>query len=92
MNKAATTTGTEIFASHKNAETIPTKISRLDNNKGYQIEFLAPLEDYPSKDSLANANKINRWVESAVLDNMEQYMWVHRRFKTRPEDEPESLY
>lgn len=92
VDKAATTTGTEIFASHKNAETIPTKIRRLDNFKGYEIEFLPPLEDYPCEDSLKNAKQINKWVETAVLDNMEQYMWVHRRFKTRPEDEPKSLY
>ena len=92
VDKAATTTGTEIFASHKNAVTMPTKIRRLDNFKGYEIEFLPPLEDYPSEDSVKNAIKVNKWVESAVLDNMEQYMWVHRRFKTRPEDEPQSLY
>lgn len=92
VDKAATTTGTEIFASHKNAETIPTKIRRLDNFNGYEIEFLPPLTDYPSEDSFANAVQVNKWVESAVLDNMEQYMWVHRRFKTRPEDAPESLY
>ncbi len=92
VDKAATTTGTEIFSSHKNAVTIPTKLKRLDNNEGYEVEFLAPLTDYPSGDSLENAKKINAWVEQSVLSNMEQYMWVHRRFKTRPEDEPESLY
>ncbi|MDA8621132.1 LpxL/LpxP family Kdo(2)-lipid IV(A) lauroyl/palmitoleoyl acyltransferase [Psychrosphaera sp.] len=92
VDNAATTTGTEIFASHKNAATIPTKLKRLPDNSGYEIEFLPPLVDYPSKDSLENAIKINKWVEEAVLDNMEQYMWVHRRFKTRPADEPESLY
>ena len=92
VDKAATTTGTEIFASHKNAVTIPTKLKRLPDNSGYEIEFLPPLSDYPSKDSLENAQQINKWVEQAVLDNMEQYMWVHRRFKTRPADDPDSLY
>jgi len=92
VDKAASTTGTEIFASHKNAATIPTKLKRLPDNSGYEIEFLPPLSDYPSKDSLENAQQINKWVEQAVLDNMEQYMWVHRRFKTRPTDDPDSLY
>lgn len=92
VEQAATTTGTEIFARHKNAVTIPTKLKRLPNNGGYEIEFLPALTDYPSEDSLENAKMINKWVEEAVLDNMEQYMWVHRRFKTRPEDAPESLY
>lgn len=47
---AATTTGTEIFASHKNAATIPTKLKRLPGSQGYQVEFLPPLTDYPSED------------------------------------------
>jgi Kdo2-lipid IVA lauroyltransferase/acyltransferase len=91
VKKAACTTGTEIFASHKNAVTIPTKLRRTADNN-YEVEFLSPLENYPIEDSIENATRINQWVEKAVLDNMEQYMWVHRRFKTRPEDEPESLY
>lgn len=92
VDKAATTTGTEIFASHKNAVTIPTKLKRSHDNRYYEVEFLPALSGYPGEDSLQNAKQINTWVEAAVLDNMEQYMWVHRRFKTRPEDQPESLY
>ena len=92
VKQAATTTGTEIFASHKNAETIPTKMRRLPGTQGYEIEFLPPLVDYPTADAETNARTINRWVEAAVLDNMEQYMWVHRRFKTRPNQDDPSLY
>lgn len=92
VKQAATTTGTEIFASHKNAVTIPTKLKRLPGTQGYQIEFLSPLENYPSEDSTANAIQVNQWIEEAVLDNMEQYMWVHRRFKTRPENNAPSVY
>lgn len=92
VEQAATTTGTEIFASHKNAVTMPTKLKRLPGSQGYEIEFLPPLVDYPSEDQHTNAITINRWVEDAVADNMEQYMWVHRRFKTRPNPDDVSLY
>lgn len=92
VKEAATTTGTEIFAAQKNAVTVPTKMKRLPGTQGYQIEFLPPLKDYPSDDSTANATLINQWVEEAVLDNMEQYMWIHRRFKTRPDPKSASLY
>lgn len=92
VEEAATTTGTEIFASHKNAVTMPTKLKRLPGSQGYEIEFLPPLVDYPSEDQHTNAITINRWVEEAVKDNMEQYMWVHRRFKTRPNPDDQSLY
>jgi len=92
VNQAATTTGTEIFASHKNAVTIPTKMRRLEGTQGYEIEFLPALVDYPAEDKETSAKMINNWVEEAVLDNMEQYMWVHRRFKTRPDPDAPSLY
>ena len=42
VDEAATTTGTEIFASHKNAVTMPTKLKRLAGSQGYEIEFLPP--------------------------------------------------
>ena len=92
IKEAATTTGTEIFASHKNAVTIPTYLKRLPNGQGYEIEFLPPLTDFPSADSVENAKVVNKWVENSILANLEQYMWVHRRFKTRPEHDPKSLY
>jgi KDO2-lipid IV(A) lauroyltransferase len=31
---------------------------------------------------------MNRWIEDAIRDNPEQYLWVHKRFKTRPPGEP----
>ncbi|MDQ7056350.1 MAG: hypothetical protein Q9M89_07825 [Persephonella sp.] len=31
-------------------------------------------------------------VEKAVRKHPEQYFWVHKRWKTRPEGEPENLY
>jgi KDO2-lipid IV(A) lauroyltransferase len=64
----------------------------LPGTQGYEIEFLPALENYPSDDPVANAKQINAWVEQAILDNMEQYMWVHRRFKTRPNKDDPSLY
>ncbi|NBY52120.1 MAG: lipid A biosynthesis acyltransferase, partial [Betaproteobacteria bacterium] len=42
------------------------------------------LEDFPTGDDAADARYINQLVEHAVLHAPEQYLWVHRRFKTRP--------
>lgn len=92
VEDAATTTGTQLFASHQNAITITTKVKRLANGKGYEIEFLPPLKDFPDTDPVTTAVKVNEWVEEAISANLEQYMWVHRRFKTRPEHAPKSLY
>jgi KDO2-lipid IV(A) lauroyltransferase len=31
---------------------------------------------------------MNRFIEQQILLQPEQYLWVHKRFKTRPEGEP----
>jgi KDO2-lipid IV(A) lauroyltransferase len=50
-----------------------------------------PLSGFPSGDDVADATAINQAIEAAILRHPEQYLWMHRRFKTRPEGEP-SLY
>lgn len=88
----ATTTGTMLFANAANCSVIPIYSSCLPNNGGYVIEALPPLENFPSGDQKADCSKVNQWVEQAVLKHPEQYMWLHRRFKTRPDPQAPSLY
>jgi KDO2-lipid IV(A) lauroyltransferase len=49
------------------------------------------LKDYPSDDAVADTLRMNQWIEQEVRRMPEQYLWVHKRFKTRPKGEP-SLY
>jgi KDO2-lipid IV(A) lauroyltransferase len=42
------------------------------------------LEHYPSADEVADATRINELLESLIRIAPTQYMWFHRRFKTRP--------
>ena len=51
----------------------------------------APLEDFPSGDDVLDCSRVNQTIEQQVRDAPEQYLWLHQRFKTRPEGEP-SLY
>jgi len=90
--ETASTTGTLLFANAANCVVIPVVTSRLPNSKGYAIDVLPPLSPFPTGDDKADVTRVNQWVEQAVLRHPEQYMWLHRRFKTRPDANAPSLY
>jgi KDO2-lipid IV(A) lauroyltransferase len=54
----------------------------------YIVHFRPPLKDFPTGDSLADLGRLNAMLEEQVREAPEQYWWIHRRFKTRPEGEP----
>lgn len=51
----------------------------------YIARFSAPVDHYPSGDDEADAALINRKIEHAIMVAPDQYWWLHRRFKTRPD-------
>lgn len=87
----ATTTGTLMFAASKNCETV-SLTSRRDEHGNYHLEVLPVLEHFPSGDDLADVTQVNHRIEQAVNVAPEQYMWLHRRFKTRPDENAPSYY
>ena len=84
---AATVDTTARFAKSGNARVVPFTHIRLPKNKGYQITFYPPLENFPTGDILADATTINGLIEQHILLQPEQYLWAHRRFKNRPAGE-----
>ncbi|TWX68784.1 LpxL/LpxP family Kdo(2)-lipid IV(A) lauroyl/palmitoleoyl acyltransferase [Colwellia demingiae] len=92
VKEAATTTGTLIFARQKNVETMMIIPVRNDDGSGYTLEIMPPLENFPTKDNIADVTRINQELEKAISRKPEQYMWLHRRFKTRPNPDDASLY
>jgi KDO2-lipid IV(A) lauroyltransferase len=69
----------------------PVIAEMLPDGQGYRVRFEPPWADFPSDDPLADTARMNRWFETEIRRNPAQYLWVHRRFKTRPPGEP-SLY
>jgi len=69
----------------------PVVAEILPGGQGYRVRYEPPWTDFPSDDPVADSARMNRWIESEIRRNPAQYLWVHRRFKTRPPGEP-SLY
>ena len=67
----------------------PVVAQILPGGQGYRVHFLPPWTDWPSDDPLTDARRMNEWIESVVRADPAQYLWVHKRFKTRPEGEPD---
>ena len=83
VNDAATITGTATLARVKNTVVLPCYNIRLPQG-GYQLIIEPPLQNYPVGDDVADATLSNQVLEQAVRKAPEQYMWLHRRFKSRP--------
>ncbi|KRU90310.1 MULTISPECIES: lipid A biosynthesis lauroyl acyltransferase [Pseudomonas aeruginosa group] len=84
---AATVTATTKFARLGRARVLPFTQSRLADGCGYRLTIHPPLEDFPGESEEADCLRINQWVERCVRQQPEQYLWAHRRFKTRPQGE-----
>jgi KDO2-lipid IV(A) lauroyltransferase len=54
---------------------------------GYRVRFLPAWTDFPTADALADTTTMNRWIEAEIRRLPAQYLWVHKRFKTRPDGE-----
>lgn len=70
----------------------PVVAEMLPGGRGYRVRFLEPWSDWPSRDpadDTADMAAMNAWIETEVRRLPAQYLWVHRRFKTRPEGEPD---
>ncbi|MBO1270882.1 MULTISPECIES: LpxL/LpxP family Kdo(2)-lipid IV(A) lauroyl/palmitoleoyl acyltransferase [Shewanella] len=92
VKDAATITGGTTLAKLGKARVLPFFVERNADDAGYTIEIKAPLENFPGENELQDAIRGNHIIEELIGRNIPQYMWLHRRFKTRPEPTDPSLY
>ena len=88
VEQAATTTGTWMLAKTSGAAILPFVPRRKADGTGYEMILLEPEFDPPLDDAETTAAWMNKVVERCVMMAPDQYMWLHRRFKTRPEGVP----
>lgn len=81
---ASTITATHHLARLSGAVVIPFFHRRLPEG-GYSLRLAAPLADFPSSDAEQDTARINAEIEKMVREAPAQYLWIHKRFKTRPE-------
>jgi KDO2-lipid IV(A) lauroyltransferase len=88
---ACTITATSRLAALSGAAVVPYFPRRLPGTNGYEVVVLPALDNFPSGDVVDDTRRINEMLEQHIRQVPEQYLWVHRRFKTRPPGSP-NLY
>ena len=81
---AATLTATSRLARVSGAPVVPFFQRRLPGARGYELTLLPALERFPSDDVEQDTRRLMHLIEARVREQPDQYLWVHRRFKTRP--------
>ena len=84
---ASTTPALAKFIEVTNAVVIPCSNNILPWGKGYHVELGPRIEGLSTGDEENDTAAMNRAIEAMVRKAPEQYLWVHKRFKTRPEGE-----
>ena len=84
---AATITGVSRLARLAGARVLPCITRMLPCGQGYAVRFLPAWENYPGASIEADTVRMNVFIEEQVRQMPEQYLWVHKRFKTRPPGE-----
>lgn len=89
--QACTLTAVSRLARLSGARVVPFMTEVVPNYRGYKLTIFEPLQNYPCGDAAADALLTNQFLEEQIRSIPEQYYWVHRRFKRRPEGE-KSVY
>ncbi|WP_196138140.1 lipid A biosynthesis lauroyl acyltransferase [Aliikangiella sp. G2MR2-5] len=86
--KASTVTAITKFAKMSGASVLPVTNVRTNNYAGLEIEVHPAFENFPGENAEADALQINLFLESFLKQHPANYLWIHQRFRTRPEGEP----
>ena len=92
---AATITGLSRLARLTGARVVPC-VARMLSGGCYELRCYPAWDNYPSQhrddgndgaDIEADTRRMNAFIEERVREMPEQYLWTHKRFKTRPPGE-----
>jgi KDO2-lipid IV(A) lauroyltransferase len=92
---ACTTTGIARVALHTGAAVVPGHAYWDDTTQKYRLRFEPPVDlirtGDAERDVLENTQRFATVIEEIIRRHPDQWVWVHKRWKTRPKGEP-ALY
>lgn len=91
VKDSSTSKGTSTLAQLSKSPTLTVTLLRNKSGVPYDLILGKEISGYPSGNALQDATTINAVLEAEIIKAPEQYLWAHRRFKTRPEGDV-SLY
>jgi KDO2-lipid IV(A) lauroyltransferase len=82
---ASTSKSLAVISLRTGAPVVPAFIRRRPDGR-HRIEIGAALPPPPDGDVVAYTASFNRAIEEAIRQAPEQWFWLHRRWKTRPQE------
>lgn len=82
---AMTNIATSKIAKISGAPVLPYWFWRNADDRSYSVEIGAPLEQFPTDDPIADTKRLVGLLEQQIRKVPEQYLWVYKKFKRRPE-------
>ena len=91
-HKACTTPASARLSTISGAPVVPFMAVRKPDDSGYLLRLEPSLVDFPSGDLEADTQLTNDIIERWIRQYPEQYLWIHRRFRTRPNRSDPGIY
>ncbi|WP_018983136.1 LpxL/LpxP family Kdo(2)-lipid IV(A) lauroyl/palmitoleoyl acyltransferase [Salinimonas chungwhensis] len=90
VKETATSTATLMFA--RRANCVPMIFTSQYTKKGYKVKIYPAMPELATLDEREALTRLNQKVTEIVSEQPESYLWMHKRFKTRPHKDDPSLY
>jgi KDO2-lipid IV(A) lauroyltransferase len=74
------------------SDCVPLLIASHYTANGYKIKCYSAINYLADSNQERALTKLNQDLLEIIKEQPESYLWMHKRFKTRPESSPQSLY